>query len=66
MNEDDYRRIHGVDWYEDVEPFYNQGLEPWNPDYPAVGNPFAVNYSWYRKIKINNRLPNRFVFNQIK
>jgi len=53
-----YKYIHDLNWYDPIPPLYYPVEEL--TDEPA--NPFNINYSWVKKHKITNRLPNHFVF----
>ena len=58
MSEETFR------WRNDLRPW--DPLEPFHlPQFQETKNPFDVNYRWYRKSELTNRLPNKFVFQKL-
>ena len=55
MSPDTFRWKHGLQPWDQVEPFYNDKF------YETM-SPFDVNYKWYKKVELVNYLPNRFIF----
>ena len=52
MTENWYRQYHQIPWWQPSEPFTVNDSK----------NPANVNMRWFNEEKINNRLPNYYVF----
>ena len=55
LSENTFRKKYELRSWDPLEPFKM-------PQYMETGSPFDINYRWYRKLEINNRLQNKFVF----
>ena len=68
MTEYWYRHTLGLQWFNEVQEYYNDNKykTQYSSENILERNPFNVNYKWYQEIKINNRLPNIFTFQAVK
>ena len=66
-----YRSFYGLQGWQTVEPLYlDKNVQVTDENKFTfdleVANPLKINYKWYTKSDINNRLPNWFVFQKVQ